>query len=298
MQIELFPHKNKYKLVSLASGSSGNCYYLGTSEYGILIDAGIGFRTIKKYLREYGIAIESIMGVLVTHDHADHIKTVGCFANKMNIPVYATEAVHAGIDRSHYVESCVSTSKRYVVKEETFSIRDFQVTAFDVPHDSIENVGYQIVFDGNSVVIITDVGRITDTITKYASTASHLIMEANYDEEMLLYGRYPEYLKQRIANGNGHLSNKLSGNFLASIYTPLLKEIWLCHLSNDNNHPELAYKTVEACLANNNILVGNHIALKTLTRGKPSGLKEFDIIIPTSDSSADDVLQISSESLL
>ncbi|NDW08092.1 MBL fold metallo-hydrolase [Dysgonomonas sp. 520] len=275
MQFDLFPKTTKYKLISLSSGSNGNCYYLGTSEYGILIDVGIGFRTIKKYLREYGIAIETIVGVLITHDHADHIKTVGSFANKMNIPVYTTETVHAGIDRCHYVESCVISSKRIISKEIPFTIKDFQITAFEVPHDTIENVGYQIVFDNNTVVLLTDVGRITDTIVKYASTANHLIMEANYDEEMLRFGRYPEYLKKRITSGMGHISNRLSGDFIASIYTPQLEEIWLCHLSNDNNRPEIAYRTVESCLEKEGIYVGNHVKLQTLSRGKPSGLKEF-----------------------
>ncbi len=275
MQFELFPNKSKYKLLSLASGSNGNCYYLGTSEYGILIDVGIGIRTIRKYLREYGIALETIIGVLITHDHADHIKTAGYFANKMNIPIYTTEAVHAGIERCHYVESLTMTSKRVIEKEKPFKIRGFEITAFDVPHDSVENVGYQISFQDNTIVLVTDVGRITEKIIRYASTANHLIMEANYDEEMLRYGRYPEYLKKRIANGSGHLSNQLSGDFLASIYSPHLEEVWLCHLSNDNNRPEIAYRTVETCLEREGIYVGNQIRLQTLLRGKPSRLKEF-----------------------
>ncbi|MDH6355585.1 phosphoribosyl 1,2-cyclic phosphodiesterase [Dysgonomonas sp. PH5-45] len=275
MQLDLFSKQTNFRLLSLSSGSSGNCYYLGTPEYGILIDAGIGFRTVRKYLREYGIAIETIIGVLVTHDHADHIKNVAPFANKMHVPVYATEAVHAGIERSHYVENLVSTSRRIICKDEAFAIRGFTVTAFDVPHDTIENVGYQITFEGKTVVLITDVGRITETITHYASTANHLIMESNYDDEMLRFGRYPEYLKRRITSGSGHLSNRLSGNFIASIYTPTLEEVWLCHLSNDNNHPQLAYKTVETCLANSGIEVNRDVKLKTLNRGKPSDIKLF-----------------------
>jgi phosphoribosyl 1,2-cyclic phosphodiesterase len=160
-----------------------------------------------------------------------------------------------------------------------FWIRDLKITAFEVPHDSIENDGYQIVFDGTTIVLITDVGHITPTIKKYASTANHLIMESNYDEEMLQTGRYPYHLKRRITNGFGHISNRLSGDFIASIYSTKLKEVWLCHLSNDNNRPELAYSTVEQCLEKNGIYVGNHIALKTLSRGKPSGLKEFEAVI-------------------
>lgn len=129
---------------SLASGSSGNCYYLGTPEYGMLIDAGIGIRTIKKVLKDRSIDMSQIMAVLVTHDHADHIKTVGYLGEKMNIPVYTTEGVHRGIAKSRYVEETLTTSKRVIEKEVPFFIRDFEITAFPVPHDSTDSVGYYI----------------------------------------------------------------------------------------------------------------------------------------------------------
>ncbi len=278
MQLELFPNsqKKKYKLLSLSSGSSGNCYYLGSSDRGILIDVGIGIRTIKKHLREYGVALESIMGVLVTHDHTDHIKSVSAFGGKMNIPIYATEAVHNGITRNRFCTEAINApSRRVIQKGVSFSIFDFEVTAFDVPHDSIENVGYQIKVDGQTIVLATDIGRITDEITLYAKTANHLIFESNYDIDMLRNGSYPEILKRRIVSGNGHLSNEVAGEFLADIFDSHLNEIWLCHLSNDNNHPEVAFKTVQSKLEAKGIFVGKDVQLKTLLRGKPSGLKEF-----------------------
>lgn len=275
MQYDLFSPPTKYKLISLSSGSNGNCYYLGTRQHGILIDAGIGARTIKKYLREYGIAIETIMAVLVTHDHADHIKSVGALGCKLSIPVYATETVHYGIERSPYVRESLIASRRIIEKEKTFEIKEFKITAFDVPHDTIENVGYKIEVEDKSIVIATDIGRITDKILEYVSTANHLIVEANYDEEMLQNGHYPHYLKKRITSGMGHLSNRLTGELLCNIYHDNLDEVWLCHLSQDNNHPQLAYKTVEIALQNKGIKVGKDIILKTLSRGKPSGLKEF-----------------------
>lgn len=275
MEYDLFNPAPVFKLISLSSGSSGNCYYLGTSRYGILIDAGIGTRTLKKYLRDYGVAMETIVAVLITHDHADHIKSVGGLGGKLNIPVYATETVHFGIERSKRVEADLTTSRRVIEKEVTFSIKDFEITAFDVPHDTIENVGYQIKLFGKTIVLITDAGRITDTIERYAKTANHLIIEANYDEEMLTQGNYPFHLKQRITSGMGHLSNRMTGELLTSIYEKHLDEVWLCHLSQDNNHPELAYKTVEFALKEKGINVGTDIVLKTLSRGKPSGLKEF-----------------------
>lgn len=276
MQLELFPPtKKKYKLLSLSSGSNGNCYYLGTSEYGILIDAGIGARTIKKYLREYGIAMETIMAVLITHDHSDHIKSVSALGNKLNIPVYATESVHNGIERNRFCISSLNGSRRIISKGNPFEVKDFRITAFDVPHDTIENVGYQIRIDDRIIVLATDVGRITEEITRYAKTANHLIFESNYDEHMLLTGHYPDILKRRIASGNGHISNRLAGEFLATIFHSKLEEIWLCHLSKDNNCPELAYKTVEEKLTEKGVVIGKDVILKTLSRGKPSGLKEF-----------------------
>jgi len=276
MQLELFPKKKKYKVLSLSSGSSGNCYYVGTSEYGILIDAGIGVRTIKKYLREHGVALETIMGVLVTHDHSDHIKSVSALAGKMNIPVYTTESIHNGIDRSRFChEKIYGGSRRIISKRTPFTIRDFEITAFEVPHDSIENVGYQIKVEDRTIVLATDIGRITDEILLYAKTANHIIFESNYDEHMLRTGSYPDILKRRIVSGNGHLSNNTAGEFLAGIFEPKLDEIWLCHLSNDNNRPELAYQTVENKLAEKGIKVGQDVTLKTLSKGKPSGLKEF-----------------------
>lgn len=274
MQYELFPSV-KYKLISLSSGSSGNCYYLGTSQYGILIDAGIGVRNLKKYLREYGVAMETIIAVLVTHDHADHIRSVGALGNRMNIPVYTTASIHMGIERSKYCQEKIIASKRIIEKDIPFSIKEFTITAFNVPHDSIENVGYQIKIAGKTIVLITDIGQITNEITQYARTANHLIVEANYDEEMLRNGSYPHILKKRITSGYGHLSNVSTGKFLADIFSKRLSEVWLCHLSNDNNHPDLAYKTVENELAEKGIQAGKDVLLKTLLRGKPSCLKEF-----------------------
>lgn len=276
MQLDLFTPKKKYKVISLSSGSSGNCYYIGASDYGILIDAGIGMRTIRKYLRDHGIAMETIMGVLVTHDHTDHIKSVSALAGKMHIPVYTTETIHNGIERNRFCHERISgTSRKIIDKGSPFAIKDFQITAFEVPHDSIENVGYQIKINGQTIVLATDIGRITDEISHFAKTANHLIFESNYDENMLLTGRYPDILKRRIVSGNGHLSNAVAGQFLADIFSTNLNEIWLCHLSNDNNHPELAYRTVEGKLAEKGIKVGQDVTLRTLSRGKPSGVKEF-----------------------
>lgn len=266
----------KLSFISLASGSSGNCYYLGTAEYGMLIDAGIGIRVIRKVLKEYNIDFSKIMAVLITHDHADHIKTVGCLGEKFNIPVYTTEAVHKGIAKSRYVEEKLIGSRRVIMKEEPFHIRDFEITAFEVPHDSSDNVGYHIVCGTHKFTIATDVGHITETVSHYLCRANHIVLEANYDEEMLRYGTYPAFLKERVASPTGHLSNREAAEFLATHYTPEIKNVWLCHLSRDNNHPELAFKTVDIRLFQEGIRVGKDLTLTALKRTTPSEIFEFE----------------------
>lgn len=266
----------KLSFLSLASGSSGNCYYLGTPEFGVLIDAGIGIRTIKKVLKDHSIDFERLVGILITHDHADHIKTVGCLGEKYNIPVYATEKVHKGIEKSRYVEEMLYSSKRVIEKEISFHIRDFKITAFEVPHDSTDNVGYHIEYSEQRFTIATDVGHITETVAQYICKANRLILEANYDEEMLKFGTYPAFLKERVSSPTGHLSNREAAEFLATHYTPQLKDIWLCHLSRDNNHPELAYKTIDIRLFQEGVRVGKDVSLHVLKRTTPSELFEFE----------------------
>ena len=268
---------SKLFFLSLASGSSGNCYYIGTSSFGIIIDAGINVRQIKKILKEHGIGFEKIQAILVTHDHADHIKSVGCLGEALDVPVYATEKVHDGIRRSRFVEE-VSIQHRHVVEKEIpFIIQDFKITAFEAPHDSSDNVGYSIAYKDRTFVILTDAGHITDTVRAYISKANYLVIETNYDEEMLKTGAYPAFLKERVSSATGHLSNRYTADFIASIYTPALKNIWLCHLSRDNNHPELAYKTVEYRLLQEGIKVGKDVSLATLKRMTPSIVYEMDV---------------------
>ncbi len=264
------------KFLCLGSGSSGNCYYIGNSEYGIFIDAGVGIRNIKKALKDKDIDFSEILAVFITHDHADHIKTAGCLGEKYGIPIYATEEVHKGIENSRYVGEPLCNSRRYIQKEVPFLLKDFCLTAFEVPHDSMDNVGYFVTYKDCKITIATDVGHITNTVAKYLRMGNHLVIEANYDEEMLIKGNYPYYLKQRIISPIGHLSNQETADFLANNYHVDQKNIWLCHLSKDNNHPELAYKTVETAMAQQGIRVGKDVNLCALKRTTPSDLYYFE----------------------
>jgi len=264
-----------WRFLSIASGSSGNCYFLGTEGYGILFDAGTGIRAIKKVFKEHQIDPSQIMAVFITHDHADHIKSVGVLGEKYNIPIYATEKVHEGINRSRYVEEKLFTSKRIIEKEVPVEIKDFRITAFEIPHDGSDNVGYLIEFGEHKVVLATDAGHISETMARYIKIANHLIIEANHDLEMLKTGNYPDFLKERIRNGFGHLSNRETADFLAANFDLHLKNIWLCHLSKDNNHPELACKTVEMALGEYGIRVGKDVNLSALKRTVPSDMFFF-----------------------
>lgn len=276
LRIEYPEDKTKIKFLSLASGSSGNCYYLGCGEKGILIDAGIGVRAIKKTLRDVNVAIESILGVFITHDHADHIKSVGHLGEKLHIPVYTTREIHEGINKSYCVTEKLYSCVKFIKKEQPMQIGGFNVVAFEVPHDGTDNVGYCIEINGQIFSFLTDLGEITPLAAKYISKANYLILEANYDEEMLKMGAYPAYLKQRIIGRTGHLSNLAAAEFLAANITGHLKYIWLCHLSKDNNHPELAYKTVERQLRSKGVIVDKDVQLSALKRNTPSDLYELE----------------------
>ena len=236
------------QFLSLASGSSGNCYYLGNEEYGILIDAGKGVRTIKKVLREYGIPFEKIIALCITHDHADHIKAAGTLGEKYGIPIYTTETIKNGMNLNYCMVDKIYSAHRPIIKEVPFQIRDFTITAFEVPHDGRDNVGYFITYGNLHFAFATDLGTITPTADKYLRQANYLVIESNYDEAMLLHGTYPPHLKRRIPADNGHMNNAHTAEYPAKIYTQALRGIFLCHLSDDNNHPEPAYKTIEVRL--------------------------------------------------
>ncbi|MDR2534279.1 MAG: MBL fold metallo-hydrolase [Tannerellaceae bacterium] len=258
--------------LSLRSGSLGNCYLLGTEDYGIMIDAGLSVREVKQIMLERNMAFPGyIAAVLITHDHIDHIKAAGVLADKVGIPVYATEDVHSGIRRNHKIRLIPADKRIIIEKEVTFHVRDFAVTPFEVPHDSADNVGFLIECFGRKFAFITDIGHITPTVSSYACRANHLIIEANYHKGMLETGIYPQRLKNRIAGKKGHLSNQDVAAFLAANYNPRLKDIWLCHLSGDNNHPELARKTVGDSLYETGVRVNKDVSLHVLNRTTATG---------------------------
>ncbi len=265
----------KLRFQSFASGSSGNCYYIGSEKYGILIDAGVGVRTIRKCLRNIGLDFENILAVLVTHDHADHIKSVGVLGEKHNIPVYATAEMHAGISKSYCVTEKLYQSKRYFEKLKPFEIGDFTIEAFPVSHDATDCVGFTVKYLGKRFVFATDLGYVSTEAAEHLKQADYMVFEANYDEMMLDQGVYPVHLKNRIKSDRGHLSNIQCGLFLANNYQANLKYVFLCHLSRENNMPDIAFETVQSCYAERGVNVGVDLQLVPLNRFTPSELYDF-----------------------
>ena len=267
------------KFLSLGSGSSGNCYILQSENTCLMIDAGVAQKEMLELLDQYGIAVSSIDAVLVTHDHADHIKSLGILSTEYERLIYTTVRVHNGMLRNYCMKRAgmkLNLERRRVVKKgEVTEIGDFRITPFPVPHDSSDCVGYRIECGDKVFCIATDVGEVTPVISQQISDADYLVIEADYDAHMLEEGPYPEFLKRRIRGAKGHLSNYACGHALAQYATPKLKYVWLCHLSDENNHPDLARKTVERILASAGIVAGVDFQLEVLKRKYPCGFFEL-----------------------
>ena len=259
------------RFISFGSGSSGNSYYLDTETDSILIDVGVGIRALKKHFHNYGLRFEDVHHIFITHDHADHVKSVGSLSTDYHLPVYATRKIHVGIERNYCVRKKIAPNHVHVIEKGVpLNVGEFKVTPFGVPHDSTDNVGYFVECEGVTFCLITDVGHITEEMHDFIGRSNYLVIEANHSEEMLLQGHYPQYLKDRILGPNGHLSNVACGHALADYASPALRHVWLCHLSEENNHPELARKTVEQILRSKGIVVGKDFELEVLRRKTPS----------------------------
>lgn len=243
--------------ISLASGSSGNSCYIGSRAGGVIVDAGIRADEIADKLDAAGISMRHVKGLLLTHDHSDHVKySYNLLRTYRHLSLYCTPRVINGLLRRHSISRRIKEYHTPIFKEIPFRVGDFEITAFEVHHDGSDNMGFSIDFGDRHFVLATDLGEVSDRARFYMSRANYLVIEANYDSEMLRLGRYPEYLKARIRTGNGHLDNVQTAEFLSEIINPELKYIFLCHLSKDNNTPALALSTVADALRAKGITVG------------------------------------------
>ena len=259
------------KFCSLVSGSSGNCYYVGNEKHGILIDAGIGVRTIKKRLKDIGVALESILGIFVTHDHFDHIASIGVLGEIHHIPIFSTSEILDGINRCYKVTQKLQHSKRPIAKNKIIEIGSFTIEAFSVSHDASDCVGYTICQGTKKFTIATDLGYINTEAAQHLMNATSFVVESNYDEQTLLENpSYPTYLKERILSNKGHLSNHALAEFLSINYQEHWQHIFLCHLSKENNSPECALSTIDKKIAHQRFNLWTNCTLIALPRTTPT----------------------------
>ena len=247
--LEVAPQIDRLRYISFGSGSSGNCTYIGDDTSGLLIDAGVEIPKVTDELKRNGISMESVKGIVLTHDHSDHVRFVyGIVRKYRHMGVYCTPRTLNGLLRRHSISNRIKDYHRAIYKEHPFQLGNFTLTAFDVMHDGTDNCGFFITNGNHSIAVATDLGCVSERADFYMRQANYLMIEANYDRTMLAGGTYPEYLKARIFSDNGHLDNEATANFIEKIYTPALRHIFLCHLSKDNNTPAIALKAVEDAL--------------------------------------------------
>ena len=265
--------ESKVVFKSFSSGSAGNCYYLGIDQdgrhEGILIDAGVSLRRVKKELGAEGIGLDAFDAVLVTHDHMDHIRSLGSFCKHLGRPVWATKELHGALSRHILTHEYIAGCRRILEPDKWTPTAGglIYVRYFIVPHDATQTVGFAIKIGSHRYVHITDCGEMTREATEFCAQADTVVLESNYDTQMLLTGPYPQELKERILNGKGHLSNDECAKAIEEFMHPGLRNLFLCHLSENNNTPKLAYESARSAIKED-----INIRLQTLPRTSPSPL--------------------------
>lgn len=232
------------RLCSIASGSSGNCIYVGSEATHLLVDVGISGKRTESGLRELGLTGRDIDGILITHEHADHIQGLGVIARKYEIPIYATAGTIKAMKSCSSLGNVEEGLYREVQEDRKLTIKDLTINPMHISHDAAQPVGYRISYGSRRVAVCTDLGVYNDYTVECLKGMDALLLEANHDVNMLQVGPYPYYLKQRILGDRGHLSNENSGRLLGRILHDGLRTILLGHLSKENNLPELAFESV------------------------------------------------------
>lgn len=230
------------KVSIFASGSGGNCMLLSNGEANILIDAGISMRRIKTALNGEGLDFNDLSGVLITHEHSDHISGLKMLTKHHALPVYAP---HTIANRLRGMLPELEPCLHIIGVGQPFSLGGFKVTAFHTPHDTDESVGYRVE-GGGCFAMATDMGHVTEEVLEALTGADTVLIEANHDVDMLSYGPYPVYLKRRILSNRGHLSNENCGKLARYLCQHGTRQIILGHLSKENNRPDIALATVRA----------------------------------------------------
>jgi phosphoribosyl 1,2-cyclic phosphodiesterase len=240
----------------LASGSSGNCALLATDRTRILVDAGLSFKALVRRLESVGEQVDALNAVLVTHEHSDHVSGLARLARRLGIPVYISKLTAPAIDWGE-----IRPPLECFQAGASFTVGDIEVESFGIPHDAIDPVGFCLHAEGIKIAVATDLGYLTESV-KFHLRRSHLmLLEANHDLEMLKVGPYPWSVKQRVMSRVGHLSNDALADFLTTDYDGSAEFLILAHLSEQNNHPEIARMTAERALGRQPSLLHNRLML-------------------------------------
>jgi len=261
------------KYISLYSGSSGNCSVVEENGKFILIDMGKSARLTNKALTELGLDIKNLQGILVSHEHTDHVSGLRVFLKNIKVPLYT------GAATLDYLQDNLLIPPHIEMQDLSFNGADigpFHISGFETPHDSVGCLGFRIHTDGGSTMsIATDLGQVTENIFHSLNNVDLAVVESNYDVQMLKNGPYPYYLKTRIASNHGHLSNVQSSRVTLRLIENGVKKIQLCHLSNNNNTPSLALQQVALTAMANGITISNEVQVKVNRRHEITSATEF-----------------------
>lgn len=264
------------RLCSIASGSSGNCIYVGSEATHLLVDVGVSGKRAECGLNSIGLTGRDLDGILITHEHADHISGLGVMVRKYGIPVYATKGTIEALRQLGGLGRLELSLFHEIREDEKFTLKDLTVNPMKISHDAAQPVAYRIAYGDKKVGICTDLGVYNDYTVECLKGMDALLLEANHDVKMLQVGPYPYYLKQRILGDRGHLSNENSGRLLSRVLHDHLQCIVLGHLSKENNLPELAYEAVRMEITmGNNPYNANDFRLMVAARSEPSSVVEI-----------------------
>jgi phosphoribosyl 1,2-cyclic phosphodiesterase len=230
------------KFYSLYSGSTGNSLLLKSENCNILIDSGVSAKKVVDALEQVNTPVTDINAILVTHEHTDHVQSLGTISKKYNIPVYANKKTWEAMKTQK--DKIEDANIKYFTTNEKFEIEDISIHSFSIPHDAADPCGFNFTLGKEKFSVATDIGHMTTNIIDSLENSNFLMLEANYEPEVLKCSSYPYPLKTRIAGPNGHLSNQLAGKTIAKLIESGLEEVMLGHLSKENNFPELALKSV------------------------------------------------------
>ena len=258
-----------FKYCNLYSGSSGNCSYVETDNTKILIDCGVSSKKIEEALNSVGLSLKEIDGILISHEHDDHVKGLSAICKNYHIPIYANNPTFTNINKNIPDEL-----KNKFNTNENFEVGDIRVYPFAIPHDAAEPCGFNLFFNNKKLTFATDIGHIDNKILHNLDESDFLLLESNYEVNMLQCSKYPYYLKRRILGPNGHLSNDEAGLAISELLKHGVNNVMLGHLSEKNNFPELAYQTVVDSIISKNIDV-DKLKLQIADRYKPNNVIEL-----------------------